>query len=135
MSFSEELETTRSKRFGESVAVSSMITANAAVCDAVEGPRNNDEAITHNRELIASAATSDGRWRLLTPGQVASDRIMMLQSRTASRTVSSDRLRERFHSQRIAVSTYRGGRVRISLPATPLQSEHELQLKSAFESI
>ncbi len=135
MSFAEELETGRNKRFGESVAVSSMITANAAVCDAVEGPKVNDEAITHNRELIESTATSDGRWRLLTPGKATSHRIMMLQSRTESRTAFSDRLRGQFHLRGIAVSTYRGGRVRISLPATPLQSEHELQLKSAFESI
>ena len=45
MSFSEELERGNSRRFGESVAVSSMIAANAAVCDAASGPPVNVAAI------------------------------------------------------------------------------------------
>jgi predicted nuclease of predicted toxin-antitoxin system len=132
LTFTRELESGRARRFGESVVVSPMITANAAITDAVSEPENV-EVISENRRTIGSIVTCDEDWSRLSAGDEATSRIMMLRCRkTQERELSPAALRRRFHASRIAVSTYRRGRVRISVPGSPLRFDDIRRLESAF---
>jgi hypothetical protein len=132
LTFTNELETGRARRFGESVVVSPMITANAAITDSVTEPENV-EVISENRRTIQSIVASNQDWSRVLAGDEATSRIMMLGTRkTRGQQLSPDALRRRFHANGIAVSTYRRGRVRISVPGSPLRSDDVRRLESAF---
>ena len=130
--FSDELETGGVRRFGESVVVSPMIVANSAVVDATNSPDKSD-LVGKNRRLIAEVATGNTNWKLLSPASDASTRIMMLRSRAPEhRCLSPYELRDKFHAAGVAVSTYRGARVRISVPSHKLGRDDLRRLQLAF---
>lgn len=132
ISFSDELETGIGRRFGESVGVSPMIVANSAVADATNTPDRID-MVDENQWLIAEVATSNSNWKLLSPGSDASTRIMMLRSCAPEhRCLSPSEIRDNFHAAGVAVSTYRGARVRISVPSHKLGREDLRRLQLAF---
>ena len=132
ITFSDELETGIGRRFGESVVVSPMIVANSAVADATSTPDRND-LVDENQRLIAEVATENTNWKLLSPGSDASTRIMMLRSRAPQhRCLSPSEIRDNFHAAGVAVSTYRGARVRISVPTHKLACEDLRRLQLAF---
>lgn len=130
--FANELESERPRRFGESVAVTPMIVANAAVTDALRRPAN-DDSVAMNREAIMSIASANNRWAEVSAGEEMSSRIIMLRSRCwQDRQRSADSLRRRFHNAGIAVSTYSRGRVRISVPDHPIKLNARQRLEAAF---
>ena len=132
LAFSGELESKSMGRFGESVAVSPLITSNAAVTDAIE-QQCHDDVIANNSRIIESVATRDKGWSRISAGSDVSSRIMMLRARqTQQQALPPDTLRRRFHAHGISVSTYPRGRARLSVPASPLCSDDIRRLELAF---
>lgn len=130
-SFSLELEHRRHERFGESVAVAPLITANAAVEEA------NEQAVPEsvfekNRDCISELAALAG-WRLASPNRHFESRILLLQSPIKStQSLSAEQLQRKFVDRGVALTAYRQGLVRISLPSECLDDSELGRLCSAL---
>jgi selenocysteine lyase/cysteine desulfurase len=133
LSFSDELQSGRPSRFGETVAVSPMIAGNAAAVDATtELADSHAEAIAENRSTIMSAASDHG-WKLWSPGGEFSTRILLLQSpHLDDCNLRPEDLRRRLHSKGVVATAYRNGFLRISTPTNPLEEDSAGLLHSAF---
>jgi hypothetical protein len=109
-----------------------MIVTNAAVADALESGSQADDAVSANRKILTKTATASG-WNIVSPQPEFSSRIMLLQScRAAARRSHPDDLRRRFLTSNVAITAYRNGIVRASLPDTHFDAEHMAAIETVF---
>jgi hypothetical protein len=133
LSFVDELESGRANRFGETVAISPMILANGATLDALSSNHDvNSTNFDNNCNLVLSAATA-AKWSKMGAQSDFASHIKLFQSSSAEvRSQSPDTLRQRFHASGVAVTAYRDGVVRISIPDSQLDSTAPTMLSDAF---
>lgn len=131
LQFTNELQSGRNKAYGETVSVSPLITANGAIMDALSQPGGDDSAVASNRIFIREVANDN--WDALLPCDEFASRIMLLRAkRERDRRVPPDELRRRFVNSGIALSTYRGGMVRLSLPDSRFDADQQHTIQTAL---
>lgn len=130
MTFTKSLESSGRDRFGETVSAAPLITANAAIrstYDQIAG-----ESLEENRCVIADLAAGAG-WRLFHPHSEFSSRIMLLKSSSSqTQNLKPDALCRKFLEHGVALTAYRQGLVRISLPTKEFDESELALLKQAF---
>lgn len=120
--FTEELENGNSRRFGETVNVAPMLTAQAAATD-LAGCCLADSLQSRiaNVERLASRLHCSN-WKTHLPDTSRRTGILMIQSRD-NPDWSPDKLRWHLHTRGIPASTYPGGWIRLSMPEAPLSPD------------
>ena len=127
--FTEELERGETSRFGETVNLTSLFTCQGAVDDVLEHRRLGADLIQQieNADRLFDQATVTG-WRPLLPADELRTGICLLTpTSSAASRASPCELRESFHRKGIALSAYRRGLVRLSMPSsawTDAQLDH-----------
>ena len=120
----QRLERDATQAFGETVNISPLFTAAAAVAAALDDPGSDEgrfRARSANAGAVAAAAERTG-WRPLVVDRPLRSGILLLESRDAEeRSAPPDRLRARFQRRGVALTAYPGGRIRLSLPSSPLE--------------
>jgi len=119
LKFTAQLEADRLDGFSETVGLAPMFTAAAAVRAMIRSDRTKQAELAaqlDNADLAAEQG--DGAaWRPVCLSVPLRTGILLLQAADAqTRAAAPNRLRERFLSSGIAVTTYDGGLVRASLP-------------------
>jgi hypothetical protein len=122
--FSEELENGGGSRFGETVNVTPLLTAQGAVDDCDPGRLSGTfVGRIDNADRLLSRMRGP-HWKPCLPDPAFRSGIVMLQGQGERRTLPADDLRRMLHEQGIAASTYHGGLVRLSMPNDPWPAEH-----------
>jgi hypothetical protein len=118
LKLTEELESGRLSRFGETVNLLPLLTCQAAVADRMNYRQPLEESLSlqlANGEEVANIADRTG-WTMLAPARCLRSGIVLLQGNSQGiRRVSPQALRRWFHDDRVALTAYRDGIVRISL--------------------
>jgi len=114
--FTEELENGATSRFGETVNVSPMLTAQGAIndCDPDGISTTLSRRITNADRLLARI--SGLAWRPRLPVDELRSGILLLQATDQRNALPPANLRRSLHEQGIAATTYKGGLLRLSMP-------------------
>ena len=129
LTFSRELQTGRGSRFGETVAISPLLYANAALAEPRPKP---DGHPSESPQTICGIAAQFG-WKFVDPGEDFRARILLLRAPPrVSDSSDQEALRRRLQDAGVIASTYRRGLVRISLPTGALCDVDMKQLRQAF---
>ncbi len=119
LSFTRQLETDRLQAFSETVNISPLFTAAAAVRRMVASGRSKRaelECQLDNADGLAECAEHAG-WRPVRPSNPLHTGILLLEAaRLETQSAPVDILRERFLTAGVALTAYDGGLVRASLP-------------------
>lgn len=131
LAFSHEILFGDAQPFGETVAVAPFFTSDAAADDSLHGP-NAMKQSENGRQQLVDVAGLHG-WRCLSPQDAMQSKILLFKKsgRNAFKT-SPDHIRNIFRSHGIALSTYPGALLRISLPEEALSEAQLTTLSSAF---
>jgi len=126
LKFTAQLETDRLDGFSETVSLAPMFTAAAAVRAMIRSDRTKQAELAAQLDNADRAAEQGegAAWRPVRLSVPPRTGILLLQAADAqTRAAPSNRLRERFLSSGIAVTTYDGGLVRASLAPFDLRDE------------
>ena len=135
LSFIDEFESGCNGRFGETVAVSPLITANAAVLDASSKDADHSRQVVENRDTLDQIATTAG-WRRISPQREFQSRIRLYECEEAGHGHHEpDQLRQSFLEAGVVITAFTRGRVRLSVPETELQDHDAVLLRRAFSSV
>ncbi len=136
--FTQQLTERRVSRWGETVGLLPLLTAQAALVDCRERQQHPLCSLTiqwRNAERLIPIAQQFG-WSALEPASDVRSGILLLQANSASwRRLAPQEWRERFHQVGMAVTAYRQGIVRISLPCETWTDEIDSQLHHAFQAL
>jgi len=125
LSFAAQLEGETLERFSETVNLAPMFTAAAAVRAMLRSDRAKQaelDAQIDNVEKVVERSTTTGWHPFLAMPAMHTGILLMEANDRQTRVAPTDRLRERFRTSGIALTTYGGGLVRASLPDRPLSS-------------
>lgn len=128
--FTGELERGEVTRYGETVNVTPMLTAQAAAndCDSVCLADTLRTRIA-NADEVATRIESVG-WKLIRPAESLRSGILLIRSQGERRHLPPETLRQLLARQGIAATAYPHGLIRLSMPDTPWEDdelEHLLQ--------
>lgn len=128
--FANELETRRGNAWGETVGVAPLLGCQSAAHDALSRKQAlpvTHRQLLHNANALLACLDRSG-WAPLLPETGLRSGITLIQSRhPAVRDSCPDAIRRRFHEARVAVTAYRRGMVRLSMP-TRAWADSELDL-------
>ena len=128
LAFTENLIGGSCRKYGETVPVAPLFTANAAAVDCTTGRMNSH---TELRGQIVDTATQFG-WRPIQPTNPFRSRVLLLRAPQCLRGKSPDLVRQRLQDAGLIASTYRNGLVRVSIPHRNIDTEDLSQLSTAF---
>ena len=135
---SQELEGERLSRYGETVNLLPLFTAQGAVNDALRHTARLDLIRiqqTANADRLFELA-SDTHWTAVQTAECLRSGICLLQaSRRDCVELSPERMRMAFHELGLAVTTYRSGLVRLSMPTAPWTEEEQQRLAACLAAI
>jgi len=135
LSFVGQLETDRLQAFSETVNLTPLFTAAAAVRRVVASGRSKRAELAcqlDNAQALAERAEHAG-WRPVRPSNPLHTGILLLEAaRRETQAAPVDILRERFLSAGVALTAYDGGLIRASLPDRPLSRRRLDALHSAL---
>ena len=122
--FTQELESSRYSRFGETAIVTPLFTTNAALIHSlVHGKRHTstwETRLDTRRRIIDSLPES---WRLRSPNGSLTSGAIILQSRSQSvQKAAPSLLRAAFSAADVTVTAYHHGAIRVSLPDRVMSS-------------
>jgi hypothetical protein len=124
LAFLQNVETGRMRRFTETVNLSPLYSCRGALKDQLTSVPIADRLRRRmaNAELARRIARMTA-WKPLTPIGVFRSASVLLRS--TSETIcrlAPDRLRQVFHKQGIAITSYVGGVIRLAMPSVPLST-------------
>lgn len=134
LAFSHELLYGDAQPFGETVAVAPFITSNAAADDSLRRPDSEKHPGNCRQQLIDLAGLHN--WKCISPDDAMQSKILLFKAkgRTTS-AVCPEHVRNAFRSQGIALSTYPGPLLRMSLPEVALSEPQLTTLNTAFAGL
>lgn len=136
--FTEEISQRRSTRYGETAALLSLFTTQGALYDAARSRSRQHEALTHrmmNADRLLGQIANVG-WMAVTPVCAMRTGICLLQANNIDiATLAPSLLRQLFHEFGLAVTAYRKGLVRLSMPATLWSTDDVNHIRRALASV
>jgi selenocysteine lyase/cysteine desulfurase len=132
----EELVSSRTSQYGETVNLLPLFTCQGAVDDCLHGHDAWDilQQRIANGNRLAEIASESG-WSSVRPPDPWRCGISLLRAKNKNHTqMSPERLRQSFHDQGLAVTTYGHDLVRVSLPETPWSAAQRDHLTTAFSA-
>ena len=124
LAFLQSVEAGRQRRFTETVNLSPLFSCRGAVEDQfIEGPLvGRFRRRLANAEMVRRFARMTGWIPLLPDEEFRSAGVLLRSASPTIREWSPANLRERFHAQRIALTCYDRGLIRLSMPSDPLST-------------
>jgi hypothetical protein len=137
-SFTEGVEEKKLEAFAETVDVAPLFPTAAAV----SGPGAGREGLTNalaarvdNAEVLAEIARSAG-WRPLLADRPLHTGILLLEARSpAVQSAPPDEVRAAFQEQRISLTTYSGGILRVCVPERAWEARELNHLRTALRRL
>ncbi|REJ87056.1 MAG: aminotransferase class V-fold PLP-dependent enzyme [Planctomycetota bacterium] len=132
----EEAEVGEKSRFGETVNLTPLFTCQAAVDDLLcQGRLSADVAQQLDSADRLSNMAPEAGWKPLAPQNDLRTGICLLKPASYGvDRLSPGNLRERFHQNGIALTAYRRGLIRLSMPSTPWTEVQWKTLVTAFRT-
>jgi hypothetical protein len=135
LTFTAQLEHGATESYSETVNLSPMFTAAAAVRRMLSSPRAKRQELAMqmaNADRVADEALGVG-WRPSRPALLLQSGVLLLEpNHPDTRLAPVERIRQRFLSAGVALTAYDGGTVRASLPDQSLASADFDRLRSAL---
>jgi len=136
--FTEQLESEHLDGCTETVNIASLLSCAGAVQDANKRGRALDEAFQiqlNNAHSVAEAA--DGlKWQPAQPTEPFQSGILILESRRYTiRNAPASVVREAFQREGLAVTSYDGGALRLSMPRNPLAAAELNRIRMALQHV
>jgi len=135
--FTQQLEQNALDDHTETVNVLPLFSCAGAVGEAVAalpGRTAYDAAQQQNAENAIDVARRAGWTPLVPPAGCQSGIVLLEPGRSGTWTATSEQLRTYFHERGIALTTYENGRIRVSVPRTPLRHRDLRRLRRALLS-
>ena len=133
--FTNQLESEATETYSETVNLSPMFTAAAAVRRMLSSPRTKREELAlqmADADRVADQALGVG-WRPSRPTPLMRSGVLLLEPKNQEpRPLPVELIRQRFLTAGVALTAYEGGAVRASLPDQPLTSANVDRLRSAL---
>jgi hypothetical protein len=135
LQFTEQLESGGSSRYGETVNVAPMLTAQGALNDCETASSSNTlSSRIANADRLLTRLSGLG-WKSLMPAPSLRSGILLLQSSRRQAVFSPTRLRSALHHRGIAATTYHNGLLRLSMPDTPWTAAELKHLTNALKAM
>lgn len=136
LTFTEQLQTGRWKRFGETVQLTPLFTANAACLDSVAIPKDRRDLLTPANRLLLRHETFSTPWKMSEPNAEITTNIAILKQSSRKRDcIPAKELSKRWLEHGISVTALSRGMVRVSLPESRLTDPQLEHIKSTLLSI
>jgi hypothetical protein len=135
--FMARLESTTPNAGNETVNLGPLFSCQGAVADALGGtmPLNTLFQQRQKNLISATSVAESSGWRFAGPAAPFRTGMLLLRAkRQATRNRCSEALRKEFAGNGIALTTYDGGFVRLSMPAIAWQPDELEQLRFAMNS-
>jgi len=135
--FTQQLEQNSLDDHTETVNVLPLFSCAGAVADATAALPARDErgaAQLQNSQHVIDVARHGGWTPLVPPADCRSGILVLEQRQSHDQFPTPDQLRARFHEFGIALTAYENGRIRLSVPRTPLPPRDVRQLRRALQS-
>jgi len=133
--FTNQLENEATESYSETVNLTPMFTAAAAVRRMLASPRAKREELTSqmaNADRVADQTPGVG-WRPSRPTLAMQSGVLLLKPRYQhSQQVPVERVRERFLTAGVALTAYEDGTIRASLPDQPFAADELGLLQAAL---
>ncbi len=134
LQMTRELEGGTLSRYGETVNLLPLFTCQGAVDDVFRNGANRFTPLqqrTVNAHRFFDLARGAG-WKPVRPDDSLQTGICLLRARDKRRRLSPEQLRQNFHASGLAVTAYRHGLVRFSMPRTRWSDAEKQQLAAAL---
>ncbi len=133
--FSSQLETDSLDSSTETVNLGSLFSCYGATLDSTEERESVFQERRCNAEAIADLS-QETDWRLISPSPEFQSAVVMLEADSSpARSLPAKSLRTAFEQQGLSLSAYQGGRIRLSMPETPLSESQLHQIQAAFHAV
>ncbi len=133
--FSSQLESDSLDGTTETVNLGSLFSCYGASLDTAEERESVFQERRANAEGIVELSR-ESDWSPVSPSPEFQSAVVMLESTdSAVRELSAKTLRTAFEQQGVSLSTYQGGRIRLSMPEKPLSDGQLHQIQTAFRAV
>jgi len=138
LAFTGQIEHGLQQSFTETVNLISLFSCRAAVSCQLKQPHPIEHGLSScqaNADLVCRA-TRGTDWTPLLPAESFRSAILLFRANPLGvRALRAERVREFFDRRQIALTSYRGGIIRLSMPGQPLTALHVAHLRSVLHKI
>ena len=133
--FSSQLETDSLDGCTETVNLGPLFSCYGASIDTAEERESVFQERRANAEAVAELS-KETDWRLVSPSPEFQSAVVMLDAaESTARELPAKTLRTAFELEGLSLSAYQGGRIRLSMPETPLSESQLHQIQAAFHAV
>lgn len=133
--FSSQLETGSLDGSTETVNLGSLFSCFGASLDATEERESVFQERRANAEAVVDLS-QETDWRLVSPSPELQSAVVMLEATDSTACeLPAKTLRTAFEQQGLSLSAYPSGRIRLSMPETPLSESQLHQIQAAFHAV
>lgn len=136
LTMTENLRNGRWASYTETVNLAPLFTCHGALQDIFsdafrQGSLTNDSCHSLTELLQSELKT---QWRVISPHDSMKTQIVLVQSPVSHSSLPKETLRQQFLQHGIALTTYDGGLIRLSLPHSGISSNDQLRVVAACET-
>lgn len=136
LTMTEMLRNGRWASYTETVNLAPLFTCHGALQDICGEAHRQGSLTTDSRHSLAESlqSTLKTEWRIISPHDSMKTQIVLMQSPVSDSSLPKETLRQRFLQHGIALTTYDGGLIRLSLPHSGISWNDQLRVVAACET-